>query len=455
LTAADQATIGARGVLDTLISLKRFDSTVVPSRGRGPMILAPDVNAGSYFNTQDRNGRRIEWLTSYLFVPFGPRHLVKAGAGGAVEQIDGTSQSARVQIVRADGTLSEDIRFVGPAMLHRGRTALRAFAQDRWTWSPRVTLLYGARSDYDSFTGELRIAPRGSFTAAISEDGRTVLRGGVGLFHGAVPLNVALFAQTQQRLVARFLADGTTPDGPPTLMPNLVASAVHMPRSVNWQVDLDREWLRNLYVRLTYQGRDSRFEPVVDVRTGAAAALLLDPTGASRYHEAQVTARYEFHGSDQIVMSYTRSRAVGDLNEFNSYFGSLQDPVIRANEEGLLPWDAPHRYVFWSNVTLPHGFTFFPVLEVRNGFPLSNVTEDRYFIEPRSSGRYPTFVSLDAQVMKRVRLFSRHASIGVKVFDATNHFNPREYQGNAGSTAFGRFSNGVGRSVRAKFILEL
>jgi hypothetical protein len=95
------------------------------------------------------------------------------------------------------------------------------------------------------------------------------------------------------------------------------------------------------------------------------------------------------------------------------------------------------------------------VLEVHSGFPLSNTTGDRYFIEPRNSGRYPTFVSLDAQVMKRVRLFRRHASVGLKVFDITNHFNPREYQGNVGSTRFGSFSNSVGRSFRAKFNLEL
>ena len=117
--------------------------------------------------------------------------------------------------------------------------------------------------------------------------------------------------------------------------------------------------------------------------------------------------------------------------------------------------DAPNPYLFWSNVTLPHGFKFFPMLEARSGFPLSVVTEDRYFVEPRNAGRFATFVSLDVQVMKRIRFFSRHASVGVKVFDLTNHFNPREVQGNLASAAFGTFSNSVGRSFRAKFIFEL
>jgi hypothetical protein len=261
----------------------------------------------------------------------------------------------------------------------------------------------------------------------------------------------------QNRIVTRFLADGATPDGPAVVMPDVVAAPIHMPRSVNWSVELDREWRRNLFVRMRYQRRDTRFEPVLDPAAagGGTAELLLRPDGQSHYREAQVTARYEFHGNDQIVMSYTRSEATGNLNDFSNYFGNIENPVIRGDETGRLPWDAPNRYLFWSNMTLPYGFKLFPVLEVRSGFPLSILTEDRYFIEPRNAGRYPTFVSLDAQVMKRIKFFSRHASVGVKVFDLTNHFNPREFQGNLASASFGSFSNSVGRSFRLKFIVEL
>jgi hypothetical protein len=232
---------------------------------------------------------------------------------------------------------------------------------------------------------------------------------------------------------------------------------VRTPRSVNWSVELDREWRRNLFVRARYQQRETRFDPVVDAATAdaGASAILLRPDGQSRSRGAEVTARYEFHGGDQIVISYTRAEASGNLNEFNSYFGNVENPIIRADATGRLPWDAPNRYVVWSNMTLPHGFRFFPVLEVRSGFPLSIVTEDRYFVEPRNGGRYPAFMSLDAQVMKRIRFLSHHASVGVKVFNLTNHFNPREFQGNLASDSFGSFSNSVGRSYRLKFIVEL
>jgi hypothetical protein len=57
----------------------------------------------------------------------------------------------------------------------------------------------------------------------------------------------------------------------------------------------------------------------------------------------------------------------------------------------------------------------FPVLDVRTGFPYSFVNEDRNFVGRRNqAGRYPTFVSLDMQVTKRMRLFGHNATIGLK-----------------------------------------
>jgi hypothetical protein len=456
-SASDQIVVGGSGVLDTRVSVKQFDSTIYPSRGRGPMVLAPDVNSGSYFNDQDRTSRRIEWLTTYAFTPLGPQHVVKAGTGVTYETFDGVNSSRPVGIVREDRTLSQTITFTGNGLLNRHRTALRGFGQDSWTVSRRLTVVFGARYDYDSFTGDVNIAPRSSFTAVASDDGRTVVRGGVGLFYDPVPLNVASFDQMQDRATTSFAADGVTPIGPTVLMPNVVASAIHTPRSVNFNLELDREWVKNFFVRVGYQQRDSRFEPVLNPVTpaGGTPALLLATDGQSRYREGQVTARYQFHGADQIVASYTRSSAIGNLNDFNSYFGNIENPVIRPDARGPLPWDAPNRYLFWSNVSLPRGFTAFPVLDVRTGFPLSVIDVNRNFVGARNeAGRYPTFVSLDLQVSKRLRIFHHNATVGLKVFNITDHFNPRDYQSNLASANFGAFANGVGRTFRGKWVFE-
>jgi hypothetical protein len=279
----------------------------------------------------------------------------------------------------------------------------------------------------------------------------------VGVFYDPIPLNVASFDQMQERGVTRFAADGVTPTGLTVLMRNVVASAIHTPRSMNWNLELDREWIKNFFVRVGYQQRDNRFESVLDPATSATGApmLLLRSDGRSQYREGQMTARYRFHGTDQIVGSYTRSSAIGNLNDFNSYFGNIENPVIRPDARGPLPWDAPNRYLFWSNLSLPHGFTVFPLLDVRTGFPLSVVDEDRNFVGSRNkAGRYPTFVSLDMQVSKRLRIFRHSATVGVKVFNITDHFNPRDYQGNLASADFGGFRNGVGRTFRGRWVFE-
>jgi hypothetical protein len=456
-SASDQMVVGDRGVLDTRVSVKQFDSTIYPSQGRGPMMLAPDVNSGSYFNDQDRTSRRVEWLTTYAFSPLGPTHLVKVGTGVTYETFDGVNRSRPVDIVREDGTLSQEVAFTGSGLLDRHRTAFRGFGQDSWTVSSRLSVQFGARYDYDSFTGDVNVAPRGSFTAVASDDGRTVIRGGGGVFYDPIPLNVASFVQMQDRVTQSFAADGVTPAGPVVLMPNVVGPAIHTPRSVNWNLELDREWLKNFFVRVGYQQRQNSFEPVLNPITSASGdpILLLASKGRTRYREGQITARYGFHGADQVVGSYTRSSAVGNLNDFNSYFGNIENPVIRPDARGPLPWDAPSRYLFWSSISLPRAFTVFPVLDVRTGFPLSVVDENRDFVGARNeAGRYPTFVSLDMQVSKRFRVFQHNATVGLKVFNITNHFNPRDYQGNLASAAFGAFANSVGRTFRGKWVFE-
>ena len=451
-TASDQIIVGNSGLLENRASVKQLDSTIYPSQGNGPMLLAPEVNSGSYFNSQDRTGRRIEWLTTYAFTPIGPEHLFKIGAGAAYESVDGVSLSRAFDVLRENGTASYVTTFAGSGLLDRHRTALRGFAQDAWTVSSRLTLLYGARYDYDSLTGDVNVAPRASVTALASEDGRTVIRSGIGIFYSPVPLNVATFDQLQERTVVHFLADGTTPDGPASVLPNVFASDLHTPRSLNWNVEMDREWIKNLFVRVGYQQRDTRNEPIVNAST---TELTLETDGRSHYREGQVTGRYQFHGTDQVVASYTRSSAVGDLNDFNSYFGNIQNPIIEPNQRGPLPWDAPNRWLFWSSVSLPKGFAIFPVLDVRTGFPLSIVDADRHFVGPRDqAGRYPTFVSLDTQVTKRFRLFNHNATIGVKIFNITGHFNPRDYQGNLAAADFDHFYNSVGRTFRGKWIFE-
>jgi hypothetical protein len=152
-----------------------------------------------------------------------------------------------------------------------------------------------------------------------------------------------------------------------------------------------------------------------------------------------------------------RSSAIGDLNDFNSYFGNVENPIIRANERSRLSFDSPNRFLFWGTFHAGYGITLAPVLDVRSGFPYSIIDEDRNFVGPRNrAGRFPTFTSLDLQVLKSVSLpgtFKKYrAELGLKVFNITNHFNPRDFQNNLASDNFGGFSNGVGRKYGVRIV---
>jgi hypothetical protein len=456
---------GGSSFLDSTFSIKQFDADVYPSSGPGIMNFAPDVNSGSFYNQQHRRSRRYETREVYNFTPpnFWGSHGMKVGFGLSHDTFRGENISDTVRILRADGTRSQQIDFVGAGRLRRNKSEVSSFFEDKWSVGHRLTLEYGVRYDRDSIANENNFAPRVAFAFAPFADNRTVIRGGIGLFYDSINLNVATFDQLQERLLTRFAADGAQVVGAPALqrlMPE--GRELRTPRSVNWNIEVDREWIRNLFVRIGYSQREARREFIVNPSEDAAgrSTLLLSNGGRSSYKEFQVVTRYRFHDQNELIASYTRSRAEGDLNDFNSYFGNFYNPVIRPDERSLLPWNAPNRFLFWGDFSVKYGITVAPILDIRSGFPLSVMDEDRNFVGGRDrAGRFPTFVSLDLQVLKSVAAPGRWKEnyklrLGVKVFNLTNHFNPRDFQSNLASAEFGGFYNGVGRKFGLKFVIE-
>jgi len=455
-------TVSDKALLESYLSIKKFDADVFPSSGEQVMNFAPDVNSGNYFNRQDRRSTRAEALEIYNFTPpnFAGTHFMKVGVGLTHTTFDGRNTSNTVRILRRDGTISQQIDFVGDGIQSRNTTEFASFFEDKWTINDRLSLEYGVRLDRDTIARENNLAPRLAFAFSPIRDGRTVIRGGVGLFYDQISLNIATFPQLQDRINTSFGLDGQQVSQRQHLA--LADGQFLTPRSVNWNIEFDREWLKNLLVRVGFQQRQATREYVLNPIQSATPgdSLLLSNSGQSRYREFQVTTRYTFRGTDELNASYVRSKAIGDLNDFNSYYANFENPIIRPNERSLLPYDAPNRFMFWGNFGVKYGITVAPVLEIRNGFPLSVMDEDRNFVGQRNrAGRFPDFVSLDMQVLKSVSAPGRFSEnyrfrVGVKVFNLTNHFNPRDFQGNLAGDEFGGFYNGVGRKFGMKFVIE-
>jgi len=451
----DRRIMSAKSMLETSFSIKQFDADVFPSSGIAPMNLEPDVNSGSFFNQQKRKTTRYQTLGTYSFSPpnFAGSHFMKLGGGLSYVTYDGSNISQSVRILRADGTRTAQLDFDGGGKLGRNRKQGFAYFQDKWTVNRRLTLDYGVRLDRDDVASQTDFAPRIGFAFLPVLDGRTVIRGGIGIFYDDIDLNVATFSQLQERVLTQFGPDGLQIIGQPVRQRFVYTGAkFQTPRSVNWNIELDREWVKNLVVRVGYQQRQATREFVLnplDTRD-QGNILALSNSGSSRYRELQITTKYRFRERDEFVASYVRSSARGDLNDFNSYYSNFENPIIQANERSRLPFDAPNRFLFYGTFHLKYGMTVVPVFDVRNGFPYSIIDEQRNFVGQRNlAGRYPNFASFDLQVTRSVSLpgplKKYRAELGLKVFNLTNHFNPRDFQNNIDSVAFGGFYNGVGR----------
>jgi hypothetical protein len=291
-------------------------------------------------------------------------------------------------------------------------------------------------------------------TLALTKDRRTLLKAGGGLFYDRVPLNARAFPLFPDRTLVTFEATGEVASSVP--YSNVITGGLKNPRSETWNVEIDRQVIEKLLVRVAYQQRNTVHDLILNPEATASGNLLsLANSGREFYREFQITGRYQI-GRQTLNASYVRSKATGDLNDFNQFFGNNPQAVIQANARGPLPFDAPNRFLAWGEFNAPWRVTVMPVLDVHTGFPYSTVNELREFVGPRNEQHFRQFNSFDLQVLREFRVpfrgKERSVKVGFSVFNLFNHFNPRDVQNDLDSQRFGDFFNGPPRTFRGKFV---
>ncbi len=447
--------IGADSLLVSQLSYKRFNVDVTPN-STAPFDLLVETTTGGFWDLQKRESGHTEWHETWQHGAKGllGAHQMKLGADYAHDDYTGHVDMLPVTIFGTSGLPIERIQF-GPASrydIHQNQIAL--FAADRWQPTPRLTFDLGVRMDHDAITGSTDTAPRAGFALMLTKDQRTVLKGGTGLFYDRVPLNVASFRLLPDRTVNLLSSPAEILESQSYL--NAFAGGLRNPRSVGWNVELDRQISSELVLRAGFQERNTSRDFVLDPEP-SRSLLLLSNTGRSFYREFEVTGRYKVHRGT-LNASYVRSKAFGNLNDFNQFFGNNGVAVIEPDQQGSLPFDAPNRLLTWGEWQAPSKFTVLPVLDIHTGFPWSATDQTREFIGQRDSRRFPRFASLDLQVTRPIALPFRHeklkARIGFAVFNMLNRFNPRDVQSDIDSARFDALFNGVGRTFRGKFTLD-
>jgi len=131
------------------------------------------------------------------------------------------------------------------------------------------------------------------------------------------------------------------------------AGRLRNPRSVAWNVELERQVTSGLTVRAGYQQRSTAHDFLLTPELVSGQGILsISNAGGSFYREFQLAGQYKIR-RHALNASYVRSKAYGDLNDFNQFFGNNAAAVIEPNQRGLLPFDAPNRFLFWGQFEAP------------------------------------------------------------------------------------------------------
>ena len=449
--------VGEKSLLTSQFSYKRFDADIT-AQSDDPYRLLLETTEGGFFNRQARRTSRTSLQENYQFAPkqFAGSHTFTVGLSYEHSSYDGRQTFLPVEIDGFANQPVERITFTSSSSYQIDQNETAWFAGDQWAINPRLTLNFGLRFDNDTVTSSTHAAPRAGFLLALTKDGKTLLKGGVGLFYDRVPLMVPVFPYLPDRTVTLLGQAGTALSS--VFYQNEITGQPQNPRSTSWNLELDRQVLAGLLLRVAYEQRNTSRDFIVSpFSSGATGILDLSNRGSDSYREFQVAARYQI-ARHVLNVSYVRSRAFGDLNDFNQFFGNLSQPVIQPDARGRLSFDAPNRFLFWGTLAGPLGLTFVPVYDLHTGFPYSVENEYHEYVGPRNVNRFPRFSSFDLQITRPVtfRLGEKHlhARVGGGVFNLFNHFDPRDVQNNLASARFGDFFNTSWREYRGKFVME-
>jgi len=458
------------GLLDNTLSATYVDARVW---GQGPLdfTMTPHGNSGDYFAQQTRNAYRYGWSSTYSFGPVAwlGTHNIKTGTYLAESSVQGNVSDHPIDILGSTNQLIERIAFTGGQPYRTTDTDFAFFGQDHWNLSSHFALDYGMRVESQEISEAIRVAPRAGFAWSPFAHIGTVIRGGVGLFYDRVPLNVYSFGDYPEQVVTTYGSNGQVSGGPflylntlgqVTTQPRLVSqeptAGNFSPRSNTWSLQVEQPVTSFLKLRAGFiESQSSGLvvmnsvapDPVTDI-----GARMLSGTGQSRYRQAEITAKVRLNAGSQLFLSYVRSKARGDLNDFNNYLGSFPAPILRPDQFGNLPTDIPNRFLLWGLVQLPWKIRIGPTVEYRSGFPYIVTDAGQNYAGIPNQNRYPGFFSVDAKVSKDFKVSSKYTlRPSISSFNLTDHFNPEAFHNNIADPGFGLFFGQRGRRFTADF----
>jgi len=467
----DRYQFSSGAIFSTVAQYTRFDSN---AHGQGPadMLITPEGWGGNFFNQWSRRGKEFQVVSAYQFAEkhWLGRHELHVGADFDQRSYVGVSSSNPVRILRQDGTLAEEITFLSGTIQNASDSAAAEFIQDHWVLDSHWAVDLGTRLSSETNGWSAALAPRAGVAYSPGKEGKTVIRTGVGLFYSLLPLLAGDFAANPTRVIMPFDTAGL-PSGLPVTYTNVYVGGLNpltasglprqpgtTPRNLTWNVEVEQELRKNLLLRVGYIDSHTTYLFAVNPLPAAAGGqsfLALTNTGSSHYRELESTAHFTFDRTDEINVSYIRSRTRGDLNNLSAMLIPFEQPVVRTNVYGILPYDVPNRVVTWGIFSLPKSLKFSPIADLHSGYPYSNIDTLQNYVGTPNGQRFASFFTLDVKIYRQVRIpffgsehgkgKGHHVRLGFYSLNVTNHGNFNAVYNNVTAPNFGQFAGFLDR----------
>jgi outer membrane receptor protein involved in Fe transport len=278
-------------------------------------------------------------------------------------------------------------------------TSLAFYAQDDWALTPRLKLNAGLRYELHTVPAEAHgrfspfrsgtlgppgeplhngdhnnFAPRLGFAYQLT--GRTVLRGGAGVYYDMPTLNAFQPALGPPFKITNFLP-GTKFGGPvrvpvdpallpatPTGRPPYGSANVYDPENFrtpytyHYNLTVQRELDRYTLVQAGFLGalgrRLIRFRPIESPDFSRGALQLIETTAASSFHALQLHANRRLHRGLELLASYTYGHSLDDVS--NGTGTSVVSSFTGSNPNNLRAEHASSDFDLRQNFTV--GFSY-------------------------------------------------------------------------------------------------
>jgi len=347
------------------------------------------------------------------------------------------------------------------------------FLQDEIRPRSNLTIDLGVRYDWQTaFHDDNNVAPRASFAFMPDESGRTVIRGGAGIFYdrtGPGPIQ-DLMRFDGQRLQQIVLVDPGYPDpfAPGQALASepsnvvVLAPDVTIPYALHYSLGLERQLASKTTLALTWVGSRGYHQfrsrdlnapapPTFLERPDPARGVVreIESAGTMRTASLEVTLRGQLTKAINGTAQYSYGRSSNDTGGIGWMPPNSYD---LSQEYGPADWDRRHGLELFGAWTAGRWFTLGASFEAYTGRPYSLTLGTDPFNTgnanarpagvPRNSLRGPGYASLDLRWSHDLSLGggpkNRALTLGIDVFNVLNRVNDNYYVGNLSSPFFGQ-----------------